>query len=155
MTSSTAEIDNPLVVARLKADLFPRIGKIGRDAAVRELTDILFKAYIYKGYRYDEENARFIADALFTEILQDMHKLGMKNLSMYEISYCIKKAVLEDMNFFFSVSYLYNILSAYCKGEGHRAHIEAVKINNQLKSREIPALTAKIETYAGALIKKR
>lgn len=154
MNSNIQPIDNPLVIARLRPDKFPRVGKMKRDEVTTALADILFKASLYKGYRYDEENARFVADALFTEILQDMHQVGLKNISLFEIQSCIKKAVLDDPNFFFSVSYLYSVLVNYCKGEGHQAHLEAVKINNQIKSSHNPAyLLDLINSYAGQMVK--
>lgn len=151
MSSNAPEISNPLVIARMRENEFPRISKIPKENASLLLMDILSKAYLYKGYRLDEQNIKFLASALYDEIIQEQ-QLGMKWLSMFEIGYAIKKAVMNDDDFFFSVSHLYKILRNYCKGEGHMAHQEAVKITRQLRGNQNPALNAMIESFAGKLL---
>lgn len=149
---SNPEISDPLVIARLSMDKFPRISRMANGQAIQQLIDIISKAYLYKGYRLDEQNIKFLASALYDEVILDQQKLGMKWLTMYEIGYAIKKAVMNDEEFFFSVSHLYKILRNYCKGEGHMAHLEAVKITKQIQENKNTALNAMIDSFAGKLL---
>lgn len=146
-------INEPLVLARLRPDKFPRLMTLQKNDAVLILIDIISRAYLYKGYRPDDDNVKFMAETLYEEMMMDNHHMGMPNISMFEVGYAIKKAVMDNDDFFFSVSYLYNIIKKYCLKEGHDATEEARKIvkAEQQKQLSSPAQTM-IDDYAGKMV---
>lgn len=148
-------INKPLVLARLRPDKYPRLALIPKDDAVFALIDIISRAYLYKGYRSDDDNIKFMAETLYDEMMMDTHHLGMPKISMFEIGYAIKKAVMDNEDFFFSVSYLYNVIKKYCLKDGHEALEEAKKIikREQQKQLSSPAQTM-IDVYSGKMITK-
>lgn len=143
--------NNPLVAVRLDKAKFPRLSSYTKENAVPLLMNIIAKGYAYRGYRAEEDNVKFLASALYDEMMLDDHHLGMQTLTMYDIAYVVKKAVMGEDEFFFSVSSLYNILKKFCLGEGHDALEEARKIvrdRQRLQSSVQPML----DTYTGAML---
>lgn len=145
--------NRPLVLARLRPDKFPRLVLIPKDEAVFALIDIISRAYLYKGYRSDDDNIKFMAVTLYDEMMMDNHHVGMPNISMFEVGYAIKKAVMDNEDFFFSVSYLYNIIKKYCLKEGHEATEEARKIIKAEQQKQLPSpAQTMIDVYSGKMI---
>lgn len=146
-------ISNPCVEARLRPDKHPRLKNYPRDMAVNMIAEIIFKAYFYKGFKFDQDNVRAISETLYEEMMMDSHKLGMPQISMFEIGYAIKKAVMDNEDFFFSVSYIYNVIKKYCLKEGHEALEEAKKIIKREEQKQLssPAQTM-IDVYSGRMV---
>lgn len=154
---SQLTINKPLVLARMRPDKFPRLRSMSKDAASVCLMEIISRAYLYKGYKFDDDNVRFLAETLYDEMMLDTHHLAMPNISMFEIGWAIKKAVMDNEDFFFSVSYLYNVIKKYCKTEGHDASEEARQIirMEQQKQLESSPVKTMLDVYTGKMINKQ
>lgn len=149
-------ISSPLVIARLRPDKFPRISTLPKDDVIMILMEIISNAYLYKGYKLDEDNVKFISSALYDEMMQDNHHLGMPNISTFEIGYAIKKAVMDKEDFFFSVSYIYNIIKALCLKDGHEALVEAKKIIKAEQQKQIQSsIQPMLDVYSGSMVGKK
>lgn len=148
-------INNPLVLARLKPDKFPRIGTMKREDVIIQMMEIISKAYLYKGFKFDNDNVKFLASTLYDEMMLDNHHLGMPKISLFEIGYAIKKAVMDDKEFFFSVSYLYNVIKTFCLKDGHDALIEARKISQAQNNKLQSAMQPMLDVYAGQMINNK
>ena len=115
--SSNLTIATPTLLD-MRADpvKFPRLNTLDRLRATAEMTDIISRAYMYRGMSTDPTNVSFVASNLVEELLQD-RIYGAGNISMAEIREVVKKAILET-DIFISVSTLYKVIIEYCKGEG-------------------------------------
>lgn len=148
-------INNPCVEARLRPDKHPRLKSYSKDNAVNLITEIIIKAYFYKGFKFDQYNVIALSETLYDEMMMDSHHMGMPQISMFEIGYAIKKAVMDNEDFFFSVSYLYNVIKKYCLKEGHEALEEAKKIIKREQQKQLPSpAQTMIENYSSKMITK-
>lgn len=154
MNNELTTIDNKvsLVDVRLHPETYPRICNLPLEQVVMQMTVLVTKAFMYRGQQADEENIKFISASLVDELLMD-DIYGAKFLTMHEISFIIKRAVLESEMFGVTVASLYKVISQYCKGEGRNNDLKA-KMIVQAKRRsdlmESPISTM-IQSYAGQL----
>ena len=101
METEQLTISNPCVVARLRPDKHPRLKSYPKDNAVDLIAEIIFKAYFYKGYKFDQDNVKALSETLYDEMMMDSHHVGMPQISIFEIGYAVKKAVMDNEDFFF------------------------------------------------------
>lgn len=136
---------------------FPRLHQFTKEDATKVIMGILSKAHMYKGYRVDADNIRFVSEALYDEMMLDNHKMGMPNITMYEIGYAIKKSIMDNPEFFFSVTSLYGVIKDYCKGEGHQAYQDAVKLTKAMEAQRLADSAAPrlLDNYSQQLIKRK
>lgn len=143
-----------LVTVRSNAKAFPRLHQLTRAQAVTQLTPCILQAYMYRGQNADSTLVEFTTGNLVDELMADTDKLGLRQLTVYEISRAVKRAVLGQSGkemYGVNVASLYEVLADYAKGEGHLADAaakEALKKAGQ--SRSVSAL---IDTMTGAMVK--
>lgn len=120
-------LDTPsLVEVRLDTKRYPHIADIDLEAALTTMTGIVANAYMMLGKVADREMVNFTATTLLAEINKNLDGLGAKNLSFYEVSYAIRRAIMtSDQMFTVSVASLYRALKTYIQGEGVKADAEA------------------------------
>lgn len=125
--STIQQGDEPaLIEVRLAPAKYPRVAATERAAALTTMTGIVGSAYMLLGKVADKEMVNFTAVNLLNEMLRDIDGLGTKNLSWYEVSYAIRRAILSaDVMYTISVASLYRALRAYIQGEGLKADKEA------------------------------
>lgn len=111
-----------LVEIRRNPKQFPRIKDTAAPLAIDRLTKMTYAAFLYRGQDTNESKVRFIAKALYEEIIADP-KYGLPALSWQEIGMVIRNAVLGGGKEMFGVSVasLYAALIEYAKTEGHEA----------------------------------
>lgn len=142
-----------LVQVRLYPQKFPRLKLIPENTAIAQISQILLKAYSYKGYNSNTNQVTFIAENLYNEMMVDRHNLGMPYITMYEIEYALHKAVMDKDEFFFNVVSVYNVIKEFCLGEGHKALEDANKIAKQIEQQRTRQLQEVTDTMAIELYK--
>lgn len=107
----------------------PRLCYFDQDAAAERLRTLILKAFLYRGQKADDEVVTFVSQELAGELLRDEDGLGLNNISLDEVAYVVRKAVLGQSGELYgiTVSSLYRALAEYAKGEGHLLEVEARK----------------------------
>ena len=105
----------------------PRLCYFNQAEAADRLRPILLKAYLYRGQKPDDEVVAFTANELAGELLRDADGLGLHALSIDEVAYVVRKAVLGQGGELYGITIasLYRSLADYAKGEGHALQVEA------------------------------
>jgi hypothetical protein len=137
-----------LLEMRADAERFPRLCNIPVDQAYAQMIPIITQAFMYKGHHADDTTIKFIATTLVDELLAD-RQYGAGNISIGEIRYVIKRAILETDIPAISVSTLYRVVLDYAKGEGN-------DLERQIRMRKtIPSapVNAMMDSFAGAMAK--
>lgn len=125
--ANLAQYGNPanLIEIRRHPELYPRIGTLAQEDAVKAVMPFVYGAFLYRGQAAKKNEIRFIAFALVSELMADT-KWGMKQLSLNEIGYAIRNAVLGETTLYgVSVASLYNAILDYLRHEGHEADRKA------------------------------
>ena len=137
-----------LLEMRADAQRFHRLKTIPVEQAVKEMAVIVSQAFLYKGHTAEQSHIEFIATTLVDELLAD-RQYGAGNISIGEIRYVIKRAILETDIPAISVSTLYRVVLDYAKGEGN-------DLERQIRMRKtIPSapVNAMMDSFAGAMAK--
>lgn len=147
--------ETSLLEMRHDSQKYPRLYTLPEDEAKRQMVEIVTMAFLYKGISIDMVQVQFIASNLIDELLDDT-TAGTKYLTMAEIKYVIKRAVLggEEM-FGVSVASLYKVLMTYVKGEGHRIQEESDKLSKAQMVTDTARLDAMIQNYSEKLLLKK
>ena len=140
-----------VTLLQMRADpkRFPRLKSLSSADAIYGLTRIVSQAFLYKGQNQEATNIRFIATALFNELMEDK-VYGAQFISLAEIQHVIKRAVLASDMVGISVSSLYKVIMDYVKGEGHRLQV----LVEESRRKANPA-SPMIQAYAGKFINKQ
>lgn len=137
-----------LVEIRLDAERFPRLFRLAKPYAMKDLTAIVAQGLLYRGQDADAEKVTFIASSVYDEMIADEQHLGLMNLSIEEIRRVVKRTALDKDTFGISVATIYSALCAYAKGEGHDADVEAHKIYKEQRRQAIePVVNALAEKF--------
>ena len=142
-----------LVEVRANSAKFPRLWQIPREQAVAQLTPCILQAFMYRGQNADGTLVEFTAGNLIDELLADADGVGLRGLTLYEITRCVKRAVLGQSGrelYGVNVSSLYATLVDYAKGEGHQADVKALQAAKRETCRPVQAL---LDSYTGAMLK--
>lgn len=137
----TIRENRPATLTDMRANpqVYPRLKAYTRQQATGELRKIVFMAVNYRGQAADESYVQYIADSLYDELMED-RMAGAENISIEEIRYVVKRAVLGDSEMFgISVASLYKVIMDYVKGEGHRIDKEVKDSQKQLKTSAVTA----------------
>lgn len=137
---------------RLDPERFPRLKHYKREDAVVQMSRIVSQAFMYKGQMADDNNVRYISNALVDELLAA--SFGAENITFGEISVVVKRAVLGEEMYGISVSSLFKVIMDYCKGEGTRLQAEAKEIH-QRRRLAASGLNPLIQAAAGQFIKNQ
>lgn len=118
-----------LVAVRMDPKAYPRLKNLPAEHAIAALARIITAALSYTGRQLDLEAVKVMAVALRTELLQDPDGIGTANITLEELQWCIRRAVLGygPELYGINVASLYKVASAYCTGEGHQAQEDADK----------------------------
>lgn len=120
------KIDNA-ITAPTSADLqrirqdrqtFPRLREVPEMDALVFLAKLVTKAMLYRGQKADETFVRFTASALRGELLADTARCGLDEITLQEIAYVVRRAVLSQEMYGVNVSSLYMALVNYARKEG-------------------------------------
>lgn len=114
-----------LVEIRSNSEMYPRLCRIARPFALRDLAVIISKALLYRGQDAEAEKVSFIASSLYDELMADEQGLGLQYITMEEISRVVRRASLDKDTFGISVATLYSAICTFAKGEGDAAQREA------------------------------
>lgn len=136
---------------------YPRINKMQPMTAISGLTSIVANAMMYTGRRAEEDDIAFISQGLYRELMLDEMNLGMKHITLQEIGYCVKKAVLGQGNEMYgiNVASLYKVVADYCRGEGHELEkqLEHSTLARQEEILKASAVNAMLDQYATKMVK--
>lgn len=135
-----------LLEIRHDKDRFPRLKDITTANAVARVRGIVASAYLYRGQAIDKEAAGFIAAALVQELTTDFDRLGTAEITIEEVAYAVRKAVMSDSMYGISVASLYRAVVGYIKSEGAALQRKAPSTPDQLAT--IKA------AYAGQMMKQ-
>lgn len=145
-----------LVDVRMDSAKYPRIKSLPPQHSVAGLAQIIGAALTYTGRAQVEEDIQRMAAALYNEIMQDYDGVGTANITLDEMNYCIRRAVLglgPEM-YGINVSSLYRVVCDYALHEGRQAQESA---NNRRAAARKKALKespvgAMLDTYAGRML---
>lgn len=116
-----------LVAVRMDSKQFPRLVALQPKEAVAGLARIVGAALTYTGRTIPEDDITALASSLWSELMQDYDGIGTANISLAEVNYCVRRAVLglgPEM-YGINVSSLYKVICDYCLNEGHAAQQSA------------------------------
>lgn len=114
-----------LVDIRRDKERFPRLCSMPVKESVAKVSEIVAKAFMYRGQQADPVNISFISMNLVEELLQE-RVYGARFITIEEISRAVKKAILGGSEMMgINVASLYKVVMEYVKGEGHLADKEA------------------------------
>ena len=151
--------DGPLnlVAIRLDSVKFPRIKNLPAQVGISGIAQVVTAALAYTGKSLPEEDVRFMAASIHTELMQDYDGVGTANITLEEVQYCIRRAVLglgPEM-YGINVSSIYKVICSYCLNEGRQAQ-ETANSKTQAQRREAlksSAVGAMIQVYTGKTLK--
>lgn len=143
-----------LVDMRADSRRFPRLATIDQETAQHRLQGIVAMAYTYTGRQYQPADLTLVAHGLYTELMLDEDGVGTKNISVEEIGYAIRRAILSTEMYGINVVSLYKAVRAYCVGEGHYAQQQANERRAAERKAQLKASApgAMLESYAGQLL---
>lgn len=145
-----------LVAVRMDSARFPRIKTIPATTAVTGMSQIIGATMAYSGKSLSTEDLERMAATLLNELLQDYDGIGTANITLHEINYCVRRAVLglgPEM-YGINVASLYKVICDYCLHEGRQAQESANNRNRQQRQAALKksAVGAMLESYAGRTI---
>lgn len=138
---------------RSNTQKYPRLSTIPAKVAMEQLMNIVGTAFMFTGRKAEAEDVTFIASNLYESLMLDESGLGMRGLSMGEISRAIKKSVLGQGREMYglSVSSFYSAIADYCRNEGHiidkQLRDEARRKNRTVIDGSV--ISPMLTTYAG------
>ena len=143
-----------LVDMRADSRRFPRLATIDQETAQHRLQGIVAMAYTYTGRQYQPADLTLVAHGLYTELMLDEDRVGTKNISVEEIGYAIRRAILSTEMYGINVVSLYKAVRAYCVGEGHYAQQQANERRAAERKAQLKASApgAMLESYAGQML---
>lgn len=143
-----------LVDMRADSRRFPRLATIDQETAQHRLQGIVAMSYTYTGRQYQPADLTLVAHGLYTELMLDEDGVGTKNISVEEIGYAIRRAILSTEMYGINVVSLYKAVRAYCVGEGHYAQQQANERRAAERKAQLKASApgAMLESYAGQLL---
>lgn len=152
--------DGPLdlVAVRMDSKKYPRLKNLPAPVSISGLAQIITAALAYAGKSLPEEDVRYMAASLHTELMQDYDGVGTANIALDEVQYCIRRAILglgPEM-YGINVSSLYKVVCDYCLHEGRQAQ-ETANSRSQAQRKaalKASAVGAMLDSYTGALITK-
>lgn len=142
-----------LVAIRMDGQKFPRLKNISPVDAVAGIAKVITGAMNYTGRQYEKDGITLIASGLYTELLQDYEGIGTANITLQEIQYCIRRAVLglgPEM-YGINVASLYKVICDYCTHEGRQAQESANNRTAQARKKALANSPAGImlQSYIG------
>jgi len=152
--SGSPEVAVPaLVEARKDSTRFPRIKSILPAEAIAQLKAIISTAYIRCGRTLDPAEIDAFVGVLYEDIL--VGDYGVDNISVYEINWAIRNAILHD-KIFLSEQNIFNALVSYAKGAGNIADNEARRQKKEADQRLLDesGYTAMLTAYAGEMSRR-
>lgn len=153
MTTTATQLDevqrgsifNPPAPLTMRKDRerFPHVRDLG-DAALPGIVAIVLRAMIYRGQKANEEDAALTATNLMDELQADRDHLGTDSISLAEVWYAVRKAVLGQRGEMFGVNVatLYRAVTDYIRMEGS----EAERVATTRK----PSIPSPVETRIAA-----
>lgn len=143
-----------IVDMRADSRRFPRLATIDQETAQHRLQGIVAMAYTYTGRQYQPADLTLVAHGLYTELMLDEDGVGTKNISVEEIGYAIRRAILSTEMYGINVVSLYKAVRAYCVGEGHYAQQQANERRAAERKAQLKASApgAMLESYAGQML---
>ena len=151
--------DGPLdlVAVRLDSQKYPRIKNLPPQYAVAGLAQIVTGALAYTGRSLPEDDIQRMGAALLTELMQDYDGVGTANITLDELNYCVRRAVLglgPEM-YGVNVASIYKVACDYCLHEGRLAQESANSKHaaQRQKALQQSAAGVMLTAYTGALLK--
>lgn len=143
-----------LVDMRADSRRFPRLATIDQETAQHRLQGIVAMAYTYTGRQYQPADLTLVAHGLYTELMLDEDGVGTKNISVEEIGYAIRRAILSTEMYGINVVSLYKAVRSYCVGEGHYAQQQANERRAAERKAQLKASApgAMLDSYAGQML---
>ena len=145
-----------LVAVRMDSRQFPRIKAYPATLAVPGIVKIITGALVYTGRTPVSADVERMAAALLAELLQDHDGVGTANITLDELNYCVRRAVLglgPEM-YGINVASLYKVACDYCLNEGREAQESANARHATQRRAALKAapVGAMMQTYAGATL---
>ena len=145
-----------LVAVRMDSRQYPRLKSYPSQISLPAVAKIVAAALAYTGRQMPGPEIERIAAALLTELLQDHDGVGTANITLDELNYCIRRAVLglgPEM-YGINVASLYKVACDYCLNEGRQAQESANAKHAAQRRAALKAapVGAMMQTYAGATL---
>ena len=137
-----------LVAVRMDSGRYPRLKNLPAHYAAAGLAQIVAGALTYTGRTLPEDDIQRMGTALYAELLQDYDGVGTANITLEELNYCIRRAVLglgPEM-YGINVASIYRVACDYALHEGRQAQETA---NNRHAAARRKALES---SPAGAML---
>ena len=163
MTSNNAlttytPTDGPLdlVEVRMDSQKYPRIKAMPATASVPGVVQIILAALAYTGRHLLDSEVERMAASLLQELLNDYDGVGTANITLDELNYCVRRAILglgPEM-YGVNVASLYKVACDYCLNEGRQAQETANSRHARQRKAQLAAspVGAMLETYAGRML---
>ena len=147
---STQTAQPSLMEARIKGT---RLNAIPRQQAVESIARTLYNATLYRGQAPDENMVAFTAKNLYDEIMGE-RKCGLRFLTLPEIDYAIKQAVLHK-DIYITVATTFQALEEYAKGEGNDIEIAIGEEKKNAPDGPLPSpIDAMMRRHSDTMIQK-
>lgn len=151
LTIPTAQAPT-LVEIRCDKLRYPRLVRLPRELAEGQIRECIMQGAMLRGQEMPPETLRFTAAALLDELLRDEEGIGLKYITIEEISREIKAAALGSRGELYgiNVSSLYRVLRDYALGAGHEAEETARRRSRAAMQRAMTETPVGIAITAGA-----
>lgn len=100
---------------------FPRLWKLEPRQAVARLSMVVGMAVQYRGQQIEADALMRLSKALYMELMADLDRIGLRYLSVEEISVVVRRAVAGSTKrelYGVNVASLLQVLGDYVRGEG-------------------------------------
>lgn len=145
-----------LVAIRMDSAKYPRIKSLPPAESVAGLAQIITGALAYSGRQVPEEDVRYMAASLHSELMQDYDGVGTANITIDEVRYCVRRATLglgPEM-YGINVASIYKVICDYCLNEGRQAQVTAYNRRRAEREKALKASAAgaMLQVYSGKLL---
>lgn len=133
-----------LVAVRMDSKKYPRLKNLPAEYSVTGLAGIITAALSYTGRQLPADEINVMAVALRAELILDTDGVGTAFITLDELQYCIRRAVLGfgPELYGINVASLYKVACAYCTGEGKRAQDDANRLHARERKKAVEASPA-------------
>lgn len=142
----TAPLEADLLRIRKDAATFPRLRDIPEEVALQELYRLITQAMLYRGQKADESFVRFTAAALLGEMRADFNRCGLPEITLPEIAFAVRRAVISEDIYGVNVASLYKALVQYARNDGAK-----LQATGRITADQLATIKA---AYAGQMMKQ-
>jgi hypothetical protein len=162
-TAVTAALEAPapldFVAIRADRKRYPRLYQIPRPVAVAQLTPLIIQAFMDRGQKADTDAVKYTACRLYDEIIADRSRRFLRQITIPEIGYAVRRAVFGQSGHEFygiNAASLFQAVCDYTATEGDAATAalyasrKGENIHDVTPSKAVGAV---LDAYSGAMLK--